>query len=136
VHAKVRTRDVYIEIRGLIPGELLRVLRQEYGYRLLISAGGFTPMRDVLFAPLYDSKPRLMKAGDFVRFYRCQRGLSQTGLARELGGIPRQNVSAMERGTRPVGKGMAARLAVVFGVPPCRFLEPGGPRPPAGLSSR
>jgi hypothetical protein len=75
VRAKVRMRDIYIEIRGVIPSALLEVLRQEYGTRLLLTAEGFELLRDVWSAPLYEREPEKMKPGDFLRFFRCQADL-------------------------------------------------------------
>jgi plasmid maintenance system antidote protein VapI len=70
--------------------------------------------------------PRQIFGGDtwlFLRFYRCQAGLSQARLGRELGGIKRQNIGGMEEGRRPIGRKVAGRLAAYFGVSPGRFFS-------------
>jgi DNA-binding XRE family transcriptional regulator len=122
VRAKVRTRDVFIEIRGVIPGTLLEVLRHEYGIRLITRTDCGEPMRDTLSAPLYEREPQRMGPGDFLRFYRSKSGLTQSELGKRLGGIPRQNVSGMEGGKRHIGERMARRLAAFFDVSTGRFL--------------
>jgi len=122
VRARVRTRDVFIEIRGIIPGALLEVLRLEYGCRVIESMDVEMPMKDVLSAPLYEREPQQMRPGDFLRFYRCKKCLTQSELCKELVGLYRQNISGMEGGKRPIGKRMASKLAGFFGVSPSRFL--------------
>jgi DNA-binding XRE family transcriptional regulator len=134
LEASVRTRDVHVEIFGVIPGELLEVLRREYQHRLLLRVLSLDPMRDVMQEPLYLREPLTPGPADNLRFYRGAKGITQAQLARVLGGIPRQNVSEMERGLRPIGKRMARKLAEVFGTSPVRFLD-GGP-PPTPLRGR
>ncbi len=53
------------------------------------------------------------KAGAALQGFRSRDGLTQVQLARKLG-VTQGDVSAMEHGRRPIGKGMASRLARIF----------------------
>jgi transcriptional regulator with XRE-family HTH domain len=89
-------------------------------------------MRDILHAPLYLREPATPGPADNLRFFRGAKGITQAQLGRELGSIPRQDVSEMERGRRPIGKSMARRLADVFDTSPARFLDAAPPCPLRG----
>jgi DNA-binding XRE family transcriptional regulator len=121
VRASVRMRDIYLEISGEIPGELLQFLRDYYGRRLILR-NYCEPMRDVLNAPLYKRVPLKMKPGDCLRFFRQDNGLSQSELCRKLGRLSRQDLSKMENGRRPISRRMALRLAGFFDVSVDKFI--------------
>lgn len=53
------------------------------------------------------------EAGLMLRGGRCKEGWTQVQLAKRLG-IPQSHISAMENGSRPIGKSMAKKLAKVF----------------------
>ncbi len=63
-----------------------------------------------------------MTPGDNLKIYRDNRGWTQAQLGDKLGGLPRQHISNMERGVRPISKNMAKRLALIFAVPPSKFI--------------
>ncbi|NLB05630.1 MAG: helix-turn-helix transcriptional regulator [Desulfobulbaceae bacterium] len=46
--------------------------------------------------------------------YRENAGLTQTALGERMGGVPRQHISNMENGKRPIGKENAKRLAAAL----------------------
>ncbi len=60
--------------------------------------------------------------GDTLKIYRENHGLTQVQLGEMLGGIPRQHVSNMERGVRPVSMKTARKLAKIFKVSPGKFV--------------
>ena len=60
--------------------------------------------------------------GDTLKIYRENHGLTQARLGEMLGGIPRQHVSNMERGIRPVNMKTARKLAKIFKVSPGKFV--------------
>ena len=60
--------------------------------------------------------------GDTLKIYRENRGLRQARLGEMLGGIPRQHVSNMERGIRPVSLKTARKLVKVFKVSLGKFV--------------
>ena len=119
----VKTARIFIKIEGVISGNLLSVLRDEYGRKLIVrSMWEMEPMQDVLMAPLYELDPNEMSPGDYLRRYRIDKRLTQEELGRRLGGIPRQNISNMEKGRRPISRMMAIRLARFFDVTAERFV--------------
>ena len=60
--------------------------------------------------------------GDTLKIYRENNELTQAQLGAMLGGIPRQHVSNMERGIRPVSMKTARKLAKIFKVSPGKFV--------------
>jgi DNA-binding XRE family transcriptional regulator len=125
LRATVKTRNVWIQIRGAIPASLLEVLREEYGCRLIVRSEWVgEPMRDVLNAPLYSQDPREMNPGAFLRLFRQLEDLSQAELGRKLGGVTRHNVCHMENGRRPISRSMAMRLSRLFGASADKFIGP------------
>ncbi len=122
LRASVRTRDLFLEIRGFVPSFLLQVLRREYGKRLIIRFPYMGRYRDALHAPLHQNDPPEHSGAAFLRYYRQEAGLTQAALGRLLGAVTRNDVCAMERGRRTVSRRMAVRLARVFRVSPLRFL--------------
>ena len=59
--------------------------------------------------------------GGNLRFYRTRDNLTQIQLAQKLG-TTRQDVSGMERGTRPISKKTAKELAAIFKTSPASFI--------------
>lgn len=122
LRATVKTQDVLIVIRGIIPSRLLAVLRKEYGRRLILRSEWGEVMRDVMNAPLYTQDPREGTPGAWLRYFRQLENLSQAELGRKLGSVTRQNICHMEKGRRPIGRGMAMRLSRFFGASPDKFI--------------
>ena len=60
--------------------------------------------------------------GDTLKIYRENNELTQAQLGAMLGGIPRQHVSNMERGIRPVSMKTARKLAKIFKVSSGKFV--------------
>jgi transcriptional regulator with XRE-family HTH domain len=75
-----------------------------------------------------------MTPGDYVKIYRENRGITQEKLGKMLGDVPRQNISSMERGTRPISLKMARKLSSILGVPLVKII--GDERSEAGLPKR
>jgi DNA-binding XRE family transcriptional regulator len=63
----------------------------------------------------------LTTPGDVMRIYRENRLWSQARLGEELGGMSRQKISDMERGSRTISADTAIALSRVFGLPVERF---------------
>lgn len=60
--------------------------------------------------------------GQNMKLYRENMKLTQTGLGKLLGNIPRQNISSMERNKRGISKDIAKKLSRIFKVPIERFI--------------
>jgi transcriptional regulator with XRE-family HTH domain len=63
-----------------------------------------------------------LRPGEYLRFYRQEKELTQEELGQKLGGISRQIVCDMENGRRPISRMMALKLSRFFGVPPDKFI--------------
>ena len=118
----VKTARIFIKIEGVIPGTLLDLLRDEYGNKLIVRSFWGERMRDLLAAPLYETRPAEMSPGDYLRRFRLDKDLTQAELGTRLGGVPRQNVCNMEKGRRPISRMMAIRLSRFFGVSIEKFI--------------
>ena len=74
--------------------------------------------------------------GQTVRLWRAHRGLTQAQLA-QAAGLPRPNLSAIERGRREVSLGTLRALAVALEITPGTLADgvaPGAPAAPVRLS--
>jgi DNA-binding XRE family transcriptional regulator len=119
----VKTARIFIRIEGVISWNLLSVLQEEYGRKLIVTSMMGERLPDILMAPFYQPDTTEMSPGDFLRRFRLDKDLTQAELGRRLGGIPRQNVSNMEKGRRPISRKMAVRLSRFFGVAVARFIH-------------
>jgi transcriptional regulator with XRE-family HTH domain len=63
-----------------------------------------------------------MTPGKNMKIYRMNRGLTQLQLGELLGGIPKQHISNMENGKRPISLKMAKTLSKIFKVSVERFI--------------
>jgi len=63
-----------------------------------------------------------MTPGTYMKIYRENRKMTQTELGKILGGLPRQHVSNMENGVRPISKKIAIKLAKAFDVSVEKFI--------------
>ena len=77
---------------------------------------------DVFETDWYKSIKSKTKPGDNMKIYREIHKLTQEKLGGLLGGIPRQHVSNMERGTRSISLKTAKQLSKIFKVSPEKFI--------------
>jgi Predicted transcriptional regulators len=64
-----------------------------------------------------------MTPAAYLRICRENKKLTQSQLGESLGrGIPRQHISNMEHGHRPISLKMARKLSSLFGVPIEKFI--------------
>jgi len=119
-----RTNCPCLEIRGAIPSWIIDRLRREFGKNVIVSAetDPENELLDIFSSSWYKKASKRVRPGDAIRVYRQNRGFSQSALGHLLGGLPRQNVCGMERGTRAVSKEMAKKLSAIFQVPVGRFI--------------
>ncbi len=110
----------HIEISGeLIPEELLSFLKDHYKTIEIIEDGDGT--QDITHSRWYQNMQNRSKPGTTLKRYRKRAEMSQTELAEKLG-MMKQNISAMEKGTRGISKATAHKLAEIFQVSPGRFI--------------
>ncbi len=120
MQAVVKTPHTEIIIKGMISDIVLRVLKQEYGSELEIIDDD-VPV-NVFETEWYKTTKASMKPGDYIRAYRGKKGWTQSELGQNLGAIPKQHVSNMERGSRSISLKMAQNLAGLFDTKINEFL--------------
>ena len=65
----------------------------------------------------YKNIKEATKPGDYLRIYRERKGWTQAKLGEMAGAIPRQHISNMENGRRPISLKVARTFADVLDVP-------------------
>ena len=118
----VKTPRIEVNIRGEISPKLIAVLEEEFGKELLLAEEGDEETVDIFATDWYREIKSKTTPGDDLKIYRENHGLTQAQLGEMLGGIPRQHVSNMERGIRPVSLKTARKLAKIFKVSPGKFV--------------
>lgn len=115
----VRVKKPRIRIEGELPEDVVAYLRSRFED---VRVENTDELVDWFETDLHRKISERMSGGDVIKVYRKNAGLTQKDLAVKLG-VKRPNVTAMERGKRPIGKAMADKLAEVFGVPREYFLR-------------
>jgi DNA-binding XRE family transcriptional regulator len=96
-----------VEARFAGTPERIRRLRE------LAKEAGVEDITDTLSIEEVFPEVRTNKGGVVLRGSRYKDGLTQEELSR-MTGIPRPHISGMERGSRPIGKENARKLAVAL----------------------
>lgn len=122
MQAVVKTPRIEVNIKGEIPLKLIAALEEEFGDSLLLAEESDEEVVDVFATDWYREVKSKTTPGDNLKIYRENHGLTQVRLGEILGGIPRQHVSNMERGIRPVSMKTARKLARIFKVSPAKFI--------------
>ncbi len=122
MQAVVKTPRIKVNIRGELSPKLIAVLEEEFGKELLLTEEGDEETLDIFATDWYREIQSKTTPGDTLKIYRENHGLTQAQLGEMLGGIPRQHVSNMERGIRPVSMKTARKLAGIFRVSPGKFV--------------
>jgi DNA-binding XRE family transcriptional regulator len=122
MQAVVKTPHIKITIQGRISSRLLSVLKEEYGPEFKVIPRADDEKIDVFETDWYKRIKRSMNPGETLKIYRQNKGMTQIELGKLLGGLPRQNISNMEKGQRPISKKMALQLAGLFHVSVEKFI--------------
>ena len=112
----VKTPRIELKMKGDIPERVILFLEEEYGVSLRQTADDGEDVVNALETDWYKRTMAAMTPGKALRIYRENAGLTQAALGERMGGIPRQHISNMENGRRPIGKENAKRLAVALHV--------------------
>ena len=120
MQAVVKARRIRIDA-DLIPEELLSFLKEHYGEVQIITDPD-EELMEVRESPWYKAIKKKIQPGDNVAIYRELKGWTQTELGRQLGGIPRQNISGIEHNRRSVSKDIARKLSKLFNVSIDKFI--------------
>ena len=120
--AVVKTPRTNIRIKGQISNRLMEVLVAEYGKDVELTRDSEDELVDVFQTDWYKNTKKSMTPGVYMKIFRENRKMTQTELGKVLGGLPRQHVSNMENGSRPISKKIALKLSKVFDVSVERFI--------------
>ena len=117
-----KTPRIDLRIRGEIPEKILRALEEEYG-TLQVSSEEDEEQVEVINTDWYKEIKAQTTPGSTLRAYRENAGLTQAALGEMIGGVPRQNISGMESGHRPIRREMAKKLAIALNTSPRKFFR-------------
>jgi DNA-binding XRE family transcriptional regulator len=120
--AVVKTPRTSIRIKGKISNKLMEVLVSEYGKDVRLTRDPDDELVDVFQTDWYKNIKKTMTPGTYMKIYRENRKMTQTELGKMLGGLPRQHISNMENGVRPISKKIAMKLAKAFDVSVEKFI--------------
>jgi DNA-binding XRE family transcriptional regulator len=115
----VRVKEPRIRIEGELPEDVVAYLRSRFED---VEVEDDDELVDWFETDLHKEISERITAGDVIKVYRRNAKMTQKDLAAKLG-VKRPNVTAMERGKRPIGKAMADKLSKVFNVPREYFLR-------------
>ena len=121
--AVVKTPLTKIRIQGRISNRLLDVLVQEYGEDVQITRDSDDEKVEVFQTEGYKRIKKKLTPGTYMKVFRQNKGMTQAQLGQALGGLPRQHISNMENGSRPISKKIALRLAELFDVSVEKFIS-------------
>ncbi len=122
MQAVVKTPRIELQIKGDISRRLISVLEEEFGADLRLEEDEDNGFVDVFATDWYTQIKARILPGDNLKIYRENHGWTQTQLGELLEGVPRQHISNMERGMRPISKKMAQKLSRIFKVSPGKFI--------------
>ena len=117
-----KTPRINLKMKGDIPAGIIKALKNEYG-DLQIIHDKDDEVVNIVDTDWYKSMQPLLTPGKALRVCRENAGLTQEALGAKVGGIPRQHISGMETGRRPIGKEMAKRLAMALNTSPLKFIQ-------------
>src|SRR4030043_827060 len=120
--AVVKTPLTKIRIKGRISNKLIEVLVQEYGKNVQIAPDSEDEKLDVFQTDWYKKIKKKLTSGTYIKVFRQNKNMTQAELGKELGGLPRQHISNMENGSRPISKRTALKLAKLFDVSVEKFI--------------
>jgi DNA-binding XRE family transcriptional regulator len=118
MQAVVKTPHIKINVQGdIIPTKLLFFLKEEYGNKVKFVEEESDKLVNALNTQWYRDIKTATTPGDYLRIYRERNGLTQTKLGEMVGCVPRQHISNMEKGGRPISLKTARKFAAIFDVP-------------------
>jgi len=117
----VKTPRIKIDIKGEISKKHLSLLKKEYGENLHLINKDDKPI-DIFKTEWYKKIKSQMTPGTNLKVYRINKRLTQVQLGELLGGIPKQHISNMENGKRPISLKTAKSLSRFFKVSVDKFV--------------
>jgi DNA-binding XRE family transcriptional regulator len=120
--AVVKTPLIRIHIKGQIPKQIMTVLRKEYGDKMKLTKEDDDELVDVFQTDWYKRLKKGLTPGKNLKIYRQNMEMTQEQLGAKLGDVPKQFISNMENGIRPISKKTALKLAKIFKVSVAKFI--------------
>ncbi len=121
--AVVKTPLTKIRIKGRVPNKLIDLLAEEYGNALQITPDPEDEKMDVFRTDWYKNIKKRLSPGSYLKIFRQNKNMTQAELGKALGGLPRQHISNMENGIRPISKKTALKLSKLFDVSVEKFIS-------------
>ena len=119
----VKNPPIDIMMRGVIPEAFITITRDFFGKKAVrVTPEDSDRLAPVAESEFYKKTKAGMRPGDYMRACREARSWTLAALGEKLGGVSRQNVSAMEVGRRELSKATIRKLAKIFDVSPERFF--------------
>lgn len=122
MQALVKMPHIDIRITGAIPPKILNILKVEYGENLKLIESEDDESVDAFETDWFKAIEKELSPASNMKFYRQLYHLTQEELGKMLGGIPKQHISNMENGKRPISKKTAKQLSQLFDLPLERFI--------------
>ena len=123
MQAVVKTRHIEIMVKGNnVPPKILSVLKKEYGKKLHIIDENEEELVNVFETDWYKNIKKTITPGFNLKLYRGMKKMTQEELGKLLGNTPKQHISNMEKGIRPISLNMAKKLSKIFGVSVEKFV--------------
>jgi DNA-binding XRE family transcriptional regulator len=122
MQAVVKMPHIEINIKGKIPQRILTLLREEYGEKVQLSEDYDEETVNIFETDWYKKTKAKITPGDNLKIYREMHGLTQATLGEMLGGIPRQHISNMERGSRAISLKLAQKFSQLLKVSVEKFV--------------
>jgi DNA-binding XRE family transcriptional regulator len=120
--AVVKTPLIRIHIKGQIPKQIMTVLKKEYGDKMKLTKEDDDELVDVFQTDWYKRVKKGLTPGKNLKIYRQNMEMTQEQLGAKLGDVPKQFISNMENGIRPISKKTALKLAKIFKVSVAKFI--------------
>jgi len=118
----VKTPHIEIIIKGDIPPKIITLLKKEYGKKVHITQDKDDDYVNITTTDWYKQMKAEKTPADNMKIYRKIHKLTQAKLGEMLGNIPKQHISNMENGIRPISKITAKKLSKIFNVSVERFI--------------
>ena len=122
MQAVVKKPHIEIKIKGKIPTKILNFLKSEYGTELKIKKDSNEDLINIKETAWYNKVQKTITPSVNLKIYRINHGYTQDTLGQILGGIPRQHISNMEKGIRPISIKTAKQLSNIFKVSVEKFI--------------
>ena len=97
-------------------------MKEEYGEEVIVIDNDDDKLVNVFETRWYKNIKEALTPGEVMRIYRENRAMTQTRLGELLGGTPRQHISNMGNGRRPISLNTAKKLAKLLNIPIERLL--------------